>query len=112
MRVIVRDDVVDDETAGEAGPRGFDGRGGCVELVPARQQSRPVGQRPAIILDMGDLEPFGAELHGKLDDRFEPFEILPMDDGVDGQRQARGADKSSSLALGLLRAGKAGDAIA
>ena len=54
---------------------------------------------------MGDLEPFGAELHGKLDDRFEPFEVLPMDDRVDGKRQTRGTDKSGSLALGLLRAG-------
>jgi hypothetical protein len=35
-----------------------------------------------------------------------------MNDRVDGQRQARGADQRGSLALGLLRAGEAGDAIA
>jgi len=61
MRVIVRKDIVDDETAGEAHPRGFDSRCRLVELLPAGQQRRPVGHCPAIILDMGDLEPVGAE---------------------------------------------------
>ena len=49
MRVIVRNDIVDDETAGEPRPRRFDRRRRLVELLPARQQRGPVGQRPAIV---------------------------------------------------------------
>src|SRR5712692_2184667 len=111
MRIIVRNDIVDDQPADEAGTRGLDRRGRRIELLPARQQRRAVRQRPAIILDMGDFEPFGAELHGKGDDLFKMFEILPVNDRVDGQRKPHGTDEGGSFALGLLRAGKAGDAV-
>ena len=97
--MIVRRDVIDEQPAGEAHARGLDRRGCDVELSPAWQQRRPVRQSPAIVLDMSDLEPVSAELHGEIDDVFETFQILPVNDRVDGQRQIRLAHQTRNPML-------------
>ena len=68
-------------------------------------------KRPSIVLDVGNLEPVGAERHREVDDLFEMFEILPMNDCVDGQRQPCLAHQPRNPMLCLLGTGEAGDPI-
>ena len=71
-----------------------------------------VCQPPAVILDVGHLEPVGAERHGEIDDLVEMLEVLPVYDRIDGQRQPRLAHQPCHPALGLLRARETGDPVA
>ena len=82
-----------------------------IKLLPARQKSCPVHQRPAVVLNMGDLEPVGAERHGEIDNVFEMFEVLPMNNCVDGQRQPCLANQLRYSMLDSLRAGKPRDPV-
>ena len=61
---------------------------------------------------MGDFEPVGAERHRQFDDLVETVEILPVHDRVHRQRQPGFADEARRPALGLLGAGKPGNAVA
>ena len=38
---------------------------------------------------MGDFEPLGAELHGKLDVAADVVDVVPVDRRVDGERQTK-----------------------
>ena len=112
LGVIVGQHIVDNHDSGEQGAGGFDDCGRGVELIPARQQCRPIAQGPAVILNMRYLQPVGAEAHCHLDNCGETFEILPMHDGIDGQRQPGLADQFGCPMLFRLRSGKPGDAVA
>src|ERR1044071_8503595 len=89
MREIIRDHVIDDQPPGEPVAGRHDRGAGGSELLAARQQRRAVAQRPAVILDMRDFEPLGAELYGESDDVFQPGNIATVNHSVDSQRQPR-----------------------
>src|SRR5215469_16080965 len=80
LGIVVRRDVIDDQPAGEAGTCSVNRRGGSIKLLPARQQRGPVRQRPSVVLNVGNLEPVGAEHYGEIDDALEMFEVLSMND--------------------------------
>ena len=73
---------------------------------------RPIAQGPAVILHVSDFEPIGAERYGEFDHLAEAVEVLPVNDGVDGQRQPGLADEARCPPLCLLRPGEPGDAVA
>ena len=86
-------------------------RGRGVERGPVRQQGRAVDQRPAVILDMGDLDPRGAEPRREGDHARHTAQILAMDDEIAGQRQARRHDGACGRDLLRLGAGHPADAL-
>ena len=92
--------------------RGFDRGGSLVQLVAARQQRSPVRQRPAVILDVGDLEPVGPQHYGEIDDVFEMSKILSVNNRVDGQRQPGLPNQACSPVLCLLCPDETGDPVA
>ncbi len=61
---------------------------------------------------MRDLEPLGAELDRKHNDRFEPSEVMAVYDGVDGERQSRLAHDVGGAAFVELCPGAMGDMVA
>ena len=67
-RVVVGHHVVDHEHALEPLARRLDQRDRALGLLAGRHQRRAVGERPAVVLDVGDLEAPGAELDRELDD--------------------------------------------
>ena len=87
LGVIVRDHVVDDHLALEPVARFLDQPRGGIELLDGGHQRGAVLERPAIILDVGDLEPVGVDLDRHLDDVGQLVEVLAVHDGVDRQRQ-------------------------
>ena len=56
-------------------------------LLPGRHQRGAVDQRPAVVLDVRDLEPLRAELDREIDDLAEMVEVLAMHHGIDRERQ-------------------------
>ena len=86
--VIVGDHHVDDQLALEARPRLFHERNRSFDLLPRRHQRGAIGERPAVILGVGDFEPARAEFDRKIDERADLMQIGAMDDRVDGERHA------------------------
>jgi hypothetical protein len=48
---------------------------------------------------MRHLEPLGAEAHGQIDDGRQAVDVLAMDGGVDGERQAERAHPAGGFQL-------------
>ncbi len=90
--VVVRHDIVDHQHALQPLLCCLDQIDRRLGLRAGRHQRRPVLERPAIILDMGDLEALGAKLDRELDDLVQMVEVLAVHHGVDGQRQADRGD--------------------
>src|SRR6185312_15155855 len=65
--VIVGHHIVYGENALEPGARLLDRRSGTLELLRGRQQGTPVGERPAVILDMRDFEALGTKCEREVD---------------------------------------------
>ena len=89
----------------------FDDAGRLVELLDGRHQRGAVLERPAVILDVGDLHAGGVELDRQLDHLGELMEVLAMNDGVDGERQAGARDHAGDVELLLVGVLVAGDAV-
>ncbi len=64
--------------------RGLRRRGGALDLGAGGHEGRPVLERPAVILHVGDLQTVGPETPRQRDDFLEMIEILAMHDGVHG----------------------------
>jgi hypothetical protein len=90
-------------------PRGVHDARRFVELGPAGQQGVAVGQGPAVILHVRHLDPPGAPVQGEADQRFEVVQVLPMDHGVERQRQPRRHDQRGCGPLARLGAAQAAD---
>ncbi len=56
-------------------------------------------QRPSLILRVRELEAPRVELLGKLDDRLDPVEVVPVQDDVDREREAELARQLGRLDL-------------
>ena len=97
---------------GEPVAGGLDRSRRGVQLFAARQQRGAVPQRPAVILDMRDLQPLGADLDRERDHRVEPREVMPMDDRVEGQRQSGVAHRLRGATLFRLCARPMRDPVA
>ena len=75
-----------------------------------RHQRGAVLQRPAVVLDVGDLDAVGVERDGHVDHVGQLVEVLPVHHGVDGERQAEFAGPAGGFEL-LRVALEAGDAV-
>jgi hypothetical protein len=62
---------------------------GLPYLFSARQECRPVSQRPAVALGVGELEPVGAQTDGHRRERFDIGDVPAVQDDVNGQDHAR-----------------------
>ena len=69
-----------------------------------RHQRGAIGERPAVILGVGDFEPARAEFERQTDEGADLMQIAAMDDRVDGQRQAGLGHHRRESALALPRA--------
>ena len=82
----------------------------ALQLLPRRHERLLVGDRPAVVLRVGQLEPLRAELERELEQLLDAIEVLAVQDAVDRQREvellrvARGRDL-------LLEGPVAGDAV-
>ena len=101
--VIVGDHHVDDEPALETLARILDQRDRFHDLRFRRHQGGAVGERPAVILRVGDFEPARAEFERQTDEGADLMQIAAMDDRVDGQRQASVGHHRREGALALPR---------
>ncbi len=102
--VIIGDDIIDDEAAGMRSPAPPRRRRSPLAVGPARQQRGPVDERPAVVLDVGDLDASGAERQRECDHALDAGGFAAVDDGVDGQRQPCGGDRLRGGELLCMRA--------
>ena len=65
----------------------LDGLLRALQLRPRRHQRVLVGDRPAVVLRVGQLEPLRAELERQLEQLLDAVEVLPVQDAVDRQRE-------------------------
>ena len=88
--VIVGEDGFEVDFALEALFRGLDDGNGAVDLLLGRHEQRAVLERPAVVLDVGDLKTIGVEFLGESDESLQPVEIQAVDDQVyrEGERVA------------------------
>ena len=75
-----------------------------------RHQRVAVGERPAGILHIGDLQPLGAERKRELDEFRHLLDIVAVDRRVDGERQAGRPRAPRRLQLLLVAAAMVADA--
>src|SRR3954451_21688814 len=87
QRVIIGHDIVDRQPALQPLARFFDDAVPLVELRHRRHQGVAFLQRPAVILDVGDLEPVGVEIDRHLDDIRQQMQVLPVHHRIHGERQ-------------------------
>ena len=99
--VVVGRDEVDDELPRQPGPRVGDDRDGGVELIPRRHQRGAVGERPAVILDMRDLDAAGAQFKRQFDEAPGIVNIGAVQRRVqrEGQAEVDGPRRDVALAL-------------
>ena len=95
--VVVRNDVVDHQSAFVSFPRLGRYLVRLFDLLPSGHEGGPVLQGPAIILNVSDLEAVSVDAIGECDDILQMVEVLAMDHGVDGQRQTDFADPGSQF---------------
>ena len=74
------------EAQGPNHPIRFDG------LRPRRHKMRTVSQGPTIILHMGDLDPPGAHIECHPHKGCDRSDVVPVNDGIDRQRNATPKD--------------------
>ena len=96
---IVRRDEIDVHDAGQPFARCLDDLGLAIDCFAVGHQRIAVGERPAGILHIGDLEPFRAKRKGELDEFRHFLDIVAMDRRIDGERQAGGARTPRRLQL-------------
>src|SRR5262245_8739936 len=84
LGVVIRHHHVDGEHAFEALTLALDELDRLNGLLIGRDQRGAVEVSPAVILDMRDFEPLGAELERKLDVAGHVVNVLPVDRRVDG----------------------------
>src|SRR6202162_301238 len=85
-------------------PAGRAARASPVAGTGARRRRGGVAGGRAVILDMRDFEPLGAELDRECNGIFEPGEVVTMHHGVDGERQPSLAHDAGGAPLFDLRA--------
>ena len=110
-RVIVGDHMVDDDDAGIGFAQRLDLGDRRCRLRLGRHQGGAIDEAPAVILRMRDLDAPGAERDGELHHFAGARDIGAMNDGVDGQRQARLRDPCGDRLFALEGARIAGDAV-
>ena len=84
---------------------------GVVELLAGRQEGGAVGERPGVILDVGDLEPARAQRQRHVDHLGHAAQVLPMDHHVHRERQTGGAHGRCEAGLPGMCAGQPRDAV-
>ena len=80
------------------------------ELLPRRHQRVLVRDRPAVVLRVGELEPLRAELEREVEQLLDAIEVMPVQDGVDRQREVELLRKARGRDL-LRERPVAGDAV-
>ena len=105
MRVVVRDDVVDHEPAAQRRARAAStvsvALSSCARVGSSAARLR---ERPAVVLDVRHLHPPGAEFERELDQLGQAVQVLSVDHGVEGQRQALGAHDRGEAQLARVAA--------
>ncbi len=108
---IVRHDGVDDDDAVVAFPQSFDITSRALDLLSGRHQLRAVRNSPAVILNMGNLDPSGTERYRLVNHDGDAVDIGTMDDGVDGERNAEPHHLSGESAFAHVSAVVASDPV-
>src|SRR5262249_19952861 len=85
---------------------------GSLELLPRGHQRRAIPQRPAVILDMSDLDATGVQVDRHGDEIFEVAQVLAVHDQIDGEGQTGGTDQARDLKLLCVAAPESTDAVA
>ena len=88
-REIVRHNRVDNDDAVVAFPQSFDTTTRTFDLLSGWHQLRTVRNRPAVILNMGNFDPAGAERHRLVNHGGDAVDIGTMNDSIDGERNAK-----------------------
>src|SRR5262245_4482878 len=109
--VIVGHDRVNDDTAMEARAQHLHLAHRLVDLRTRRHQRRAVLHRPAVILNVCDLDPDRAERQRQFHHRLDTPNIRAVHDHVDRQRQTEAHDLAGDGTLAGERAFIAGDEI-
>ena len=86
--MVIRDHMVDHDRAGMNLLQAFDLGDGRHGLGARRHQGNAIALGPAIILRVGDLDPPRPPGDGPLDESAGARRVGPVNDGIDGERQA------------------------
>ena len=84
--------------------RGHNGFG-TLELRAARYQMIAVEQRPSVILRVGQLQVFGADVERQIDDALDMIDVEPVDDAVHDHGKAMALDQLGGAPLEVEGAG-------
>src|SRR5215211_4662001 len=110
-RVVIGDDRVDDDAAMVARPQLLHGASRALDLLRRRHQGGAVLQRPAVVLNMRDLDAARPQRQGQLHHVGHALDIGAVHDGVDGEREAEPHHLGGSGSLALISAAITGDLV-
>ena len=84
LRVVIRNDIFDPDFSSTGVPaRAFKNSMDCVELRARGQQVIAIGESPAVILDVGELDARGAGRFGDSEHLLELIDVAAVNDEIE-----------------------------